>query len=455
MSGQQNNFAERLKRIEERQGARPARAPSLDRDRSQNAGGGGGGGGGYEGGTPHGGGSGFGPVRMALILLVILGIFGAGGLYILNNFDKKPGSERVATGTKPAPATVKEVSTEGLPPILALQIERPDVDPNAPLSTLSDRGLILNPGLVANAARTELTVDQIAAGYDPSRPDLVPGKVEMFDPNAECTLRKPNADEVLHNVRLETGTGPTDLHVVSDAQMGAALSEHIEGVTAVGKKYQIGKTANGRMRRVDVFVTDSSAPVYLVLQSLGGNALWNVHRGPGVDISHVALIGGTSGVVLPGEMEFEAIRVRDFVSSDEFGANDEIRPCMVRPYRAPEPHWPAQQKANDNNTLYVNQIHSFATGFRAFDAWFTGVTGQDANTNLVAAQGAAHVLVGPVPAGQLGFNRIEGRTVNLVRTDRVYKGDEELYDAHMLLLADAIGGDPLGIDPAPMERATQ
>ena len=454
MSGQQNNFAERLKRIEAKQGARPARQPTLDDVPSPRLDGGGGGGG--DGGAPQGGGgSGFGPGRMALILLVILGIFGAGGFYIVNNFEKTPGGKLETAGAKPAAPQAEEISTDGLPPILALKIARPELDPDTPPSALADRGWVMQPGLVANAARAEVLVDQIASGYDPSRPDPVPGKVEMFDPNPECTLRTPRSDEILHNVRLETGTGPTDIHVVSEAQMGAALMKHIEGVTAHNKVYQIGKTANGRMRRVDVFVTDTAGPVYLVLQSMGGNTLWNIHRGPGVTISHVAMVGYTSGAILPGDIELEAIRVPDFVGQDEFGANDQIRPCMVRPYRAPEPHWPGQQKANENNTLYVNQMHSFSTGFRAFNAWFTGATGQDANTNLVAAQGAAHVLVGPVPAGQLGYNRIEGRTLNLVRTDRVYNGDVELYEAHLALLTLAVGGDPLSLDPAPMERATQ
>ena len=451
MSGQQNDFSERLRRIEQRQGVRPPREPALDPRPKADIGGGGGG----NGDAPRsGGGSGFGPFRMALVVMVILGLFGAGSLYVINTFDKQS-DDKPATASVPTVEPGEAISTEGLPPILALRIERPGVDPNAPPSVLSDRGWIMNPGLVANAGRAEVTIEQIASGYDPAQPDLVPGRVEMFDANPECTLRKPRAGEVVHNVRLEDATGLTDLHVVSDVQLGAALAKHIEGVTAHDKHHQIGTTANGRMGRVDVFVTDTSAPVYLVLQALGGNVLWNVHRGPGVQISHVALIGDTPGAILPGDIELEAIRIRDFVGQDEFGANDEVRPCMVRPYRAPEPHWPAQQKANDNNTLFVNQIHTFATGFRAFNAWLTGVTGQDANTNLVAAQGAAHVLVGPVPAGQLGYNRIEGRTLNLVRSDRVYNGDEELYEAHLELLTAAFGGDPLGIDPAPMERATQ
>lgn len=445
MSGQ-NEFAERLKRIEARQGGRPERPvdslPPLEAP------------GGGDGGP--GGGSGFGPARIALILLVILAMLGAGGLYVVNTFGKQPG-KAVASSSDEARTPVAAASAApasiDIPPVLALEIKRPVVDSEAPPAVLGDNGWTLAPGVVANADRAEVTLEQVVSGYDPSRPDTVPGNVEMFDPNGECKLRRPAPGEVVHNVRLGSGTGLTDLHVVSDTVIAEALMEHLQGVLTVDKSYKIGKTANARMSRVDVFVTDTSGPVYLVLQSLYGNVLWNVHRGPGVQIAHVALIGSTPGVILPGEIGFEALRVSDFVEDHEFGANDEIRPCMIRPWRKPEPHWPAQRMADDGNQLYVNQIHSFSTGFRAFNTWYTGMLGVDADSNLVAAEGAAHVLVGPVPAGPLGYNRIEGRTVNLVRTDRVYRGDDALLEAHLALLTAAVGGDPRAVDPAPMERA--
>ena len=451
MDDQQDRFAERVKRIQERKVARPPAPPEmgdvppLPLELPPM---------GPEGMPPGGGGgSGFGVIRLALILVVFVALLGFGGLYLKDTLGKTPGG--VADASEPAQGDVVAGAPREVSPILTFVVERPKEDPEAPLAVQVDRGWILRPGLVANSDSTEIAVTDIVSGYDPNTPDLVPAEIEMFDANTGCTLRRPAPGEVVHNVRIEHGTGPTDIHVVSSAGMAEALKGHIEGVTTGRKQYLIGKTADGRMDRVDVFVTDTSAPVYLVLQNISGNTLWNVHRGPGAQIAHVALIGNTSGAVLPADIGLEALRISDFVAPHEFGAYDTIEPCMIRPFRKPEPGWRATIEGSQGNQLLANQMHTYSTGFAAFNDWYKKTLGIDADTNVVSIEAAAHVLVGPRPVGQVGYNLIGREKVHLVRTDRVYQSEEALIEAHLGLLNAAAGGDALTIDPVAMERKTQ
>lgn len=474
MSGQ-NDFAERLKRIQDRQGGaapdRPNSADSLPPLEAavESSGGGGGTTDGPDGG---GGGGGFGPIRMALILLVILGIFGTGALYIFNTFGNKPGEAVASDETEtpvPAPETA-QAPVEEVPAVLAFKVS--DHLGYSQETYPKERGWRFGLGFVANAQRVDLALTDLVSGFDPARVDGPPREVVMFDPNPECTLRRPAGNEVVHNVRLESGIGQTKLHIVSDAALAKGVSEHITGITAANKPYLIGKTAKGNLGQVDVLVTDTSAPVYLVLQSMYGNTLWNVHRGPGVEIAHIAMIGNSSGLVSPNGVPFEALRISDFVDPAELefkrmgpvnftgdedlaNANETIRPCMIVPFRAPEPHWHAENAAREGSQLYTNQLHTFNTGHAAFADWYTRTLGTDPNDNLVTGEWAHHVLVGPAPASPLGYNPVGGRLVHLVRSDNVFLGEDALIEAHVALLTAATGGDPFSLDPAPMERATQ
>lgn len=123
MSGQ-NEFAERLKRIEARQDGRPDRpADSLPPLEAP------GGGDGADIPTGEGGGSGFGPVRMALILLVILGMTGAGGLYVAKTSGKEPGRTVASEPNEPRNSSAPSAEPEEVLLVLTFTAKRPKEDP--------------------------------------------------------------------------------------------------------------------------------------------------------------------------------------------------------------------------------------------------------------------------------------------------------------------------------------
>lgn len=286
------------------------------------------------------------------------------------------------------------------------------------------------------------------------------GRIIPFDRNDQCNLRRPLDGEQVVNVRLEQGALPVPVRAFSDEALVAQLTRNITAVTQDGQAYDWGAQVRAPMTGVDVFLTDTSAPIYLVLQNLTDGVIWNVQTAPGVTLAHVAIVSdGFSGLVSPPVgATFEALLVADFVPRHTFGADDTVRACMIRPWREPQPDWVAVQRA-PGDTLYSNQMQSFTTGYAAYNAWFTGTLGVDASTNLVAPEAAAHVLVGPLPPAPFAYQAMNGRDVHLMRTDHMVSGDPVTLQAtldalHGALLRDAIGGDFVLLDPAPVERNT-
>ncbi len=416
-SKQKQDFSERIQRIQQKHGTPPPPQVQTEAPPSEPA--------------PKGH-----NLRNAMIWAILAAMAGVGGFYGLMMFDEWKLSQAAAPDNQSAP--------------------QPQPKPVQDVRQITDQGWsIPSPGL-ATADREQLTVLDVATGFDPAGQDAPPNVLIPFAVNSECTFKRPQPNDVVYNLRMETGTLPTTTHVFSNRAIANALIDHIEGVQVSKKHYQTGSRAQGRMFAVDVFVTDTSAPVYLVLQSFRQNVIWNLQLARGVTLSHVAMIGENSGLVAPEQdVPFEAIRISDFVTNFEFGANDDPGPCMVAPWRRPQAHWPAQAKAENGNDLYTNQIYSFNTGYRAFDAWYRQVMGVPADTNVTGPHSAAHVLVGDLPDQPIEYRSMAGRDVYVSENDFTLIGDDTFEDTHIMLLTAAVGGDLALLDPAPQEVPRQ
>lgn len=319
-----------------------------------------------------------------------------------------------------------------------------------------DTGWVLPSPHVITPRRSDLTLEQIAVTLPP--PQEAPQQVRSFARNAGCTLRRPQKGEVLRNVRLYEPARYTHTHAFWNAELAEAVVDRIEGLTRDPNHYKNGAIADGRMGLVDVFVTDTSAPVYLVLQSFNRDVIWNLHLAPGVTLRHVAMIGNKSGFAAPpGSYTHEALRIGDFIDDDTVNDNETIRPCMVAPFRKPQGDWPLLAKVTDprDGSHYRDMLRLMSQGHRAFDAWYSATLGQPADVNLTSAISTAHALSGPEPAAPIPLEPVESRLLHLMATDHVAFGNDQLLALHDGLLLAATGGDLSILHPAPMEVSPQ
>lgn len=322
---------------------------------------------------------------------------------------------------------------------------------------LRDRGYIYDASLVATPDNTLIETAQLFAGYAPMSDATAPRDVLQFDTNNACTLRRPSQQEKVMNVRLDFGVTDGPVQIFSKAMLGNAVTRNINGyVTRHKPKEARDSRIDGHIKVVNVVLTDTSAPLYLVLQTLDQDVVWHLHPAPGVTVAHVAMIGNNSGIVdMPDMPTFEALRVGDFVTPHEYGNDDEFRECMIRPWRNPQPHWDAVIKSKEQNLLMINQVYTYATGHAAFNNWYQQTLGVDADLNVTAAEGAAHVLAGPVPDGLVPFQDMTGRDIHITRTDFVITGSQAdraatIDKMQMDLVLAATGGDLANLTPAVM-----
>ncbi len=436
----QQDFAERLRRIEQRKAGtaepsapqRPVKSLPLDA---------------Y--GVPQENHS----LRNGIIWAVIFAALGTGGYF---GWQAIPADVKEAVAGLAAPQSDDGASTRTDTAVSATQ------EPFDETATMSDQGPVYASPAVAHMGPQPLGLDNIAVNVALPTDDTRIGAILPFARNAQCDLRGPLASEKVVNVRIENALLSAPVAAFSNQELADRLMANIEAVTKSGSATVADTRVNGQKASLDVFVTDTAAPIYLVLQNLGPGVIWNIHTAPDVTLAHVAIIASSfSGLVVPPDnASFEALLVSDFVPPHSFGADDTIRPCMIRPWRNPQPEWIGSRKAERGNVLFENQMSTYANGYAAYNSWYTATLGVDASTNLVTARDAAHVLVGPAPFEPINYRVMAGRDVHFMQADHVFAGDKasrtsRIDSLHNDLLLAAIGGDVSLLDPAVVTRAAQ
>lgn len=385
---------------------------------------------------------------------VIAGLLGLGlvagvGLYLMHmasqSLHNLPAGELMRTAA---------ANTLAKTPVPADYSQRDSRGPDAP--EYGDIGWTLPPQFVATPEGGHLPFDLLitatATPAETPRPEVV-----KFAANDTCSLRKPRATETLRSVRLHNSSRGSDVHVFSNEDLADAVSKRIEGIIKHPKNYKNASVAKGRMGLVDVFVTDTSAPVYLLLHSFDKDILWNVHLAKGASLAHVALVGNKSAFTAPdGNYSYEALRITDHVHKDTFFDNTKSRPCMIVPFNEPREDWPAFAKAQKPHSgHYQRVLRDNTDGHREFRRWYTEQLGVDTDHNLTTATEAAHALAGPVPAEPLPYQPYFSQAVRMMDSDNITFSIEEFRAAHTDLLNKATGGDLSILTPLAMERVFQ
>lgn len=332
----------------------------------------------------------------------------------------------------------------------------------AETDTMSDQGPIMATPAVATATLGPVNLDTIARNVALPTNGTTIGQIIPFDRNVNCTLRKPMASETIVNIRMENGLLPAPIQAFSAAALSDQLLHNVTTVTQQGAAYNHNAQVEGNLSSVDVFLTDSSAPLYLMLQNMGPGIIWNIHAAPDVTVAHVAIVASEiSGLAnIADTTTFDAVLVSDFVAPYTAGDDQEIRDCMVRPWRNPQTDWIGAQKAAAGDAAVSEQMRSYTAGYAAYDAWFTKTLGVDASTNVIPMRDAAHVLHGAPLAEPMAYRSLEGQDIHLMRTDHVVTGDSRtransVADLHEQTLLAALSGTIDDLNPAAVTRETQ
>jgi hypothetical protein len=347
------------------------------------------------------------------------------------------------------------ISIPEIPSILpATKVDRPTAAADADTATLLRSDLsgefLASPGLALAGSKVALVTDALES-FRPVSPEDAPAGVTDLAILKGCSFARPRAGQKIANVKVGGSPVETSIQSYSDTDVAKAAmgwlewqKDHPELDYAIERNLPVAS-----IRLVDVVLTDTTSPQYLVLQSASDGILWNLHLAPGVTVAHVAMVAqGDTGLVNPDPaVKVEVLRT-------------DLKPeCNAEPVFEPGDDWGFVRNTKEgmgDQALLARHVERFA----AYDAWFTKTFGQSARQDLVGFREAAHLLVGPLPdpaskVPQVVFN---GASVAMTPQDNILFGPAVERSAQMTaqmesLLGSAIGGDlAMLVAPTPVIR---
>ncbi len=302
-----------------------------------------------------------------------------------------------------------------------------------------------HPGVAAYGDRILLLRD-IVSNYPREVQYPASYRVASFDPT--CTPRPLGDGEALANVSVGRADLESGMLAFSTATLVKAnlywLEQNYKKSAYIDDEDIIGDHKG--LPIVNVIVTDTSAPQYLVLQHWLGKVLWNVVPAPGVEIAHIAVIGpGAALSPPPGDYDVQFLSTR---GSD----------CVPVVARNPRQTWEMFLRMDGVDKSEYEQ--KARTAFTTYDFWFRQHFKRSAEFDVVGFDTTQHALVGPVPETPIPYRPLTGADVLVTEFDYIFVAPPDVRDPFLMqaqldMLTVAAGGDLGLLTPEPMLRETE
>lgn len=303
-----------------------------------------------------------------------------------------------------------------------------------------------HPGMAA-ADDAIFSVHDAMVAAEGANLSRTPADYRILATDPTCTPRPLGTGEVLGNVHIGgAGDRVSGLHLMSSHTLAEDTAKWLAGALRRPDRIDEDKLVQDHALPVaNVIVTDTSGPVYLLLQNRYGNGvLWNVHPAAGVTIAHIALIGPNVALSPPpGDYDIQHM-LPDGT-------------CMPRVGRQPRETWDMYHRPGG----LTGDFEAKATAtYLAYDGWFRRVFGQGSEDGVVGFDTSPHVLVGPLPAKpeeRVTYRPLAGETVLVQSADYIFAGPAEpriefLKALQLDLVTEAAGGDLALVFPETMTR---
>ena len=157
-------------------------------------------------------------------------------------------------------------------------------------------GLEAQGPIAAMAGNRPVFIADVIEGYSTRVGSGIPAEITMIRPISGCRLTAPLQGTTVGHVT--SGATGLDLPLLTydDNDLALAVQDFVNAYRSGGGT-GINPPSGLAYEVYDVAVTETRAPVYLVLESTGRNRIWNIHLSPGAQVERVILLGGMhSGV---------------------------------------------------------------------------------------------------------------------------------------------------------------
>ncbi|OYW50131.1 MAG: hypothetical protein B7Z31_14320, partial [Rhodobacterales bacterium 12-65-15] len=142
----------------------------------------------------------------------------------------------------------------------------------------------------------------------------------------------------------------------------------------------------------DIVVTETTAPVYLVLENTGGNRIWNIHLTAGARVERVVLLGGAQS----------GVANLDPVVPVEVILDDGLAACNIRPAHPLNAGHRLLQPGVTPGSEAGQAAAGMVKAAAAYDIWFRDSFGVTASASRVGFDKGTVAVVGPLPGTASG-----------------------------------------------------
>ena len=161
----------------------------------------------------------------------------------------------------------------------------------------------------------ETVLGEVSSGQPVLVNKVAPAPLEFVDANAKCRMPRPSSGARLAYAYFYGGGARTPLQYVADGKRAEQLQQRIQLSDQIAKAMasssfesaaiarHAAAFAKGNavewLGRVDVLVTETDAPVFLVLTSYDA-VLWNIQTAPDVEIDGIVVSAYEGGAIANG-----------------------------------------------------------------------------------------------------------------------------------------------------------
>jgi hypothetical protein len=260
-----------------------------------------------------------------------------------------------------------------------------------PADFLSDStdGLEVTGPIAAGPGNQPVFIEDVITGYTTRVARDIPAEVTTIRPILGCRLTPPLDGTAVGHVSAGPSGVRTALATYGDAALAAEVQVFVNLYRETGMASPWAKEAPS-YEAYDVAVTETAAPVYLVLHNRWGNRLWNIHLAPGARIERVVLLGGDQA----GVANLDPV-VPVEVILDEGLASCNIRPAF--PLNPGHRFFQAVESGSVSQDEADRRMASIQAAVAAYDTWFRDSFGVTASASRIGYNSGTLALLGPVP----------------------------------------------------------
>lgn len=277
-------------------------------------------------------------------------------------------------------------------------------------------GLTVHGPIAAMAGNRPVFITDVLSGHTTQVADDIPAEITMIRPISGCHLTPPLAGTAVGHVTASSTGLMLPLLTYNDQDLAAAVQGLVNSYRDSGSD-RVAPPAALAFGAYDVAVTETKAPVYLVLESGPGNRIWNIHLAPGARVERAVLLGGTH----------VGVANLDPVVPVEVLPGAALAECGIAPSYPLNPghrffealkSGTGADKAESEAKYAVMQER-----VAAYDTWFRDSFGVLADETRAGFDGGAVSVVGPQPGEaepKAVYARIQGSRIRMTQ-DRYFE----------------------------------